>query len=99
MRLLQAIITGIKTQAEPLEKVLVAVIHLLIPEIQGTEGKGHPSVVGGKTVIDILHPRFREIVKREVKENQERTYLLISFWAGMFESSVTSRNFTFNVLG
>lgn len=68
-------------------------------EIQGMEGKGHPSVESGKRVIDILHHRFKDIVKRKLKENQERTYLLTSFWAGMLQSFVTSRNFVFSVLG
>lgn len=41
------------------------------------EGKGHPSVVSEKRLIDILHSRFKDLVKREVKENKGRTYIFI----------------------
>lgn len=75
MRLLQTTITVIKTQAHPLQNGS-SDSHSAsdsCSEIQRTEGKGHPSVVSGKRVIDILHSRFKEIVKREAKENKERT--------------------------
>lgn len=39
MSLLQAIIMGIKTQAAPLEKVLVTIIQPLIPAIKSREQK------------------------------------------------------------
>lgn len=38
-------------------------------EIQGMQGKGHPSVASGNRVIAILHLGFKDIVKRESGKN------------------------------
>lgn len=75
MRLLQTIITLIKTQAQPLQNGSSDSRSAsdLCSEIQRTEGKGRPSVVRRKRAIVTLYSRFKEIVKREVKDNKDRT--------------------------